>query len=176
MTFPRTRRIAPYAAFAAAAVLAAVVGDAARSRTAQPFPHNHAVHVQGKVDCLQCHAGVLDAAEDRFPTLATCLKCHKDPPGDNPGKKLLAELAEKKAKLEWISHVREPDHVFFSHERHVDVAELECTICHGPIAKAKAPLGGLEPMEMDRCMGCHGEHRDRPAAARAELDCASCHR
>ncbi len=143
----------------------------------QPFPFNHRVHVAAKVECLACHAGVVDADEDRVPKLAKCLSCHPEGSDDKPDKRLLRTLAASGKPVVWTPLTRVPDHVFFSHARHVDVAGLECLDCHDDIPNVTSPPLFLTSMSMDRCIACHEKHADNPAALRAtRVNCADCHR
>ena len=144
-------------------------------RVIQPLEFNHAVHIAGKVDCLQCHPGVLDPDEPALPPIGTCLKCHNEAPGDHPVKQKLAALAAANATLAWDPALRIPDHVFFSHSRHVEVANLECLSCHEDMPHRTAPPDRRRTIAMAKCIGCHFI-KESPAAQRATLDCASCHR
>ncbi len=143
----------------------------------QPFPFDHAVHIKADVDCLQCHEGVLDPEERRLPTLATCASCHKDPPpAGNALLSRLSEIQKSGVEFQWDPTLRLADHVFFSHVRHVDVAELECAECHADMPKRTKPPTTRRTVAMNECIGCHEKHKDRPSAKRAITDCASCHR
>ena len=137
---------------------------------------NHAAHVKAKMDCTTCHLGVMDASEARLPAIETCTGCHKEPPGSNPGKQELSRIAAAGEDLVWPrSGVRQPDHVFFSHPRHVDVAKLECTACHAEVASASGPPPARR-MSMYTCEGCHARHPESVGATRARIDCLECHR
>jgi hypothetical protein len=161
---------------AAVALCAAALATWARSEGA-PLRFNHKVHAGAKIDCTTCHLGVMDPAEDRLPAIAVCTGCHKDPPGANPVKQELARLAAAGARLQWPrSRARQPDHVFFSHPRHVDVAKLECTACHVEMASATEPPRRGGPMSMYTCEGCHAKHPESVGATRAKIDCLECHR
>ncbi len=172
------RRIRLWSAVAAAVVALAAAGLALAARTPGEdgtFPMNHSVHIKGKVDCLQCHLGVMDTSEERFPSIGVCTGCHKDPPGINKNKILLASYVSEKKPLRWDPPHNLPDHVFFPHDRHVDVAGLECAQCHPEKATETAPRTSVPKWSMSRCIACH-EKSKSPAAQRASLDCASCHR
>lgn len=143
----------------------------------QPFPFNHKVHIAAKLDCLTCHAGLLDPDEDRLPKLAKCMSCHPEGQDDKPAKHQLRKLVASVAPVSWKPLIRVPEHVFFSHPRHVDVAGLECLDCHGEMPSLSSPPLYLRTISMDRCIECHEKHRDNPAARRAvKANCADCHR
>jgi len=159
-----------------AALFLGASGLASRARGPSGIRFNHAAHVGAKVDCTTCHLGVMDASEARLPAIETCTGCHKEPPAGNPGKQELSRIAAAGGDLVWPrSGVREPDHVFFSHPRHVDVAKLECTACHAEVATASEPPR-TRRMSMYACEGCHARHPESVAATRARIDCLECHR
>src|ERR671925_603077 len=162
---------------ACAAVFLAAIGAASWARgEIVPIRFNHAVHLKAKIDCTSCHLGVMDPAEARLPGIETCTGCHKDAPGANPGKQALARLAGSGEELRWPkSGVRQPDHVFFSHPRHVDVAKLECATCHAEVVNATEPPR-TRRMSMYTCEGCHARHPESVGATRARIDCLECHR
>ncbi len=154
-----------------------VAGCGSGEEVTQPFPFNHAAHIEAEVECLQCHEGVLDAAEHRLPTLEACMSCHDEPPpADKPDLVRLAEIAKAGDSLDWDPALRLADHVFFPHLRHVDIAELECTECHGDMPGRTVPPPRRRTVTMDECIDCHADNSERPSARRAVTDCASCHR
>ena len=65
---------------------------------------------------------------------------------------------------------RLPDHVYYSHRRHVTVAKLPCERCHGAIADTTAPPSRpLVRVGMATCTGCH-------TRVSVRTDCTDCHR
>src|SRR6516162_2454625 len=74
--------------------VAVLLGLRARPPDAvQPFPFNHRIHAAAKVDCLACHAGVVDTGDERLPSLAKCRSCHASMVGQpNPAKQQLKVL------------------------------------------------------------------------------------
>ena len=177
MSANRNHRTLLVPACAAVLVVAAALATWARGSAATSIAFNHAAHVKAKVDCTTCHLGVMDPAEERLPSISTCAGCHKGPQGKDRVYDELERLQATGEALQWSSHVRQPDHVFFSHPRHVDVAKLECTTCHAQVAAlTRPPTASLRPMAMSTCMGCHANHPESAAAKRVTLDCAGCHR
>ncbi len=159
------------------AIALTVAGCGGGEEVTQPFPFNHSVHIVAEVECLQCHEGVLDPAERRLPTIETCVKCHKEaPPADKPELGRLAEIAKAGGAFDWDPALRLADHVFFPHLRHVDIAELECTDCHGDMPERTVPPAYRRTVTMDECIDCHADNWERPSARRAVTDCGSCHR
>jgi hypothetical protein len=176
VTGRRRGRIRAPLGLACAAAVASLAFAFRDGKDAQPFPFNHAAHVNAKVDCLSCHEGVLDPEEARLPALRSCLSCHKEPPGQNSGLQRLAELSASNRPLHWRSLLTLPDHVHFSHPRHVEAGGLECVECHGDMPARTRPPEAHRTMPMDRCTACHAAHPEKPGAVRARRDCITCHR
>lgn len=96
--------------------------------------------------------------------------CHRTPQGDSAEAARVTDLLEAGDPLRFNKLFRLPDHVFYTHRRHVGIAELECADCHGAIAETeRPPERALVPVSMDSCMDCHREHG-------LTLDCNACHR
>jgi hypothetical protein len=133
---------------------------------AQPIAFNHAAHAP--MACRVCHTGVESGARAQLPGAATCAKCHATAPGAI-GVVRWTAMQESGAPV-WIRVTRAPDHVRFSHHRHVTLGQLECASCHGGIGTAvlppvRAPLR----LDMDACVSCHRREA-------VNDDCAGCHR
>jgi hypothetical protein len=158
------------------ACLAALAGCDGSAAVIQPINFSHRAHVDGKVDCLQCHEGVLDAEAEPLPSLSVCLACHKDAEADTPAKQELARFAATEEPLVWRPALSVGDTVFFSHPRHVDVAEMKCIDCHADMLERTTPPPKRRTMTMDECIDCHRSAEDRPSALGATFDCARCHR
>ena len=133
---------------------------------AQPLAFNHAKH-RGMA-CTVCHRGAEEAARAGIPQGDTCLKCHASAPLARA--QGLWDAAAKGADLPWVRVTRVPEHVYFSHRRHVRLARLECGSCHGDIGVRTAPPGrAATRLDMDSCIACHRRED-------ASQDCAACHR
>jgi len=161
------------------AALGLLIADEGAPDAVQPIAFNHSLHIENEVECLMCHAGLTDASESRLPTVDTCTTCHMDDPepGAAAGLFTLAQYSADGNELEWDPMLRLPDHVYFSHIRHVEVAKLECVACHSDMPKRTEPPQHRRTMAMQTCVGCHEDHADQSASARrASVDCASCHR
>ena len=118
----------------------------------QPIAFPHARH-QG-VACVVCHRGAATAARAGIPDATFCAKCHSTLP----------------RQIAWVQVTRIPSHVMFSHRRHVTLARLDCTSCHGEMRQRLAPVGTVAvQLTMTTCLSCH---RHEGAAE----DCAACHR
>ncbi|UCE06752.1 MAG: cytochrome C, partial [bacterium] len=62
------------------------------------------------------------------------------------------------------------DDVYFSHQRYVTIARLECEKCHGSIAELTTPpKRPAANLSMEFCMDCHEQ-------TKADNDCFACHK
>ena len=76
----------------------------------------------------------------------------------------------QESEIPWERVYRVPDHVYFSHRRHVTGAGLECEVCHGNVKEFTKPASSpAVPVTMENCMSCHRENN-------VTNDCLSCHR
>ncbi len=86
---------------------------------------------------------------------------------DNTGQKLVADQWEgiktsltndlKKniqGPIEWIRIHNLPDHVYYNHSQHVNVGQLECQTCHGPVEEMEV-VQQWSPLSMGWCVNCH---------------------
>ncbi len=139
--------------------------------TAQPIQYNHYLHTQElEIECVTCHRHVENGKEAGPPPLEVCLECHDSPITENPEEHKIQEIAESGTGISWVRLTFLPDHVYFSHRRHVAVGEIECVVCHGPMQmRTSPPRRPLKKLSMSACLDCHEEHG-------ASKDCNSCHR
>ncbi len=133
---------------------------------AQPAVFNHARH--RAIACATCHRGVETAARAGIPTASDCVKCHATPPaGIAPAQ---WRPSGRTGGLAWVQVTRLPDHVMFSHRRHVTVARLECASCHADVGARTTPPGNPPiRLDMNGCLSCHRREG-------ASEDCDGCHR
>jgi len=150
--------------------LGALAFSAGHRAPAQPIAFNHAKHIQNGMGCTDCHAGVESQARATLPQLSTCLMCHEADGSKNPEIEKIRALAAAKKDLAWTQLTQVPDHVYFSHRRHVIQAGMPCAECHGPVQNSTAPPTAVfRPMTMKACIQCHEQKR-------AGTDCNDCHR
>lgn len=137
----------------------------------QPIHFNHSLHTQEwELECDTCHRSVREAEYAGRPAVEICAVCHEDPQGETAEEAALVEYIRNGQSVPWRRLYRIPDHVFYSHRRHVTVAQLECVECHGDIGiSTSPPTQPLNDLTMEFCIGCH-EKRD------ASTDCIACHR
>jgi len=137
----------------------------------QPVAFNHRKHTQDLgLECAFCHPHVRTGAHSGLPNATTCSMCHSTAQGTSTEAARVTELLAAGDSLRFNKLFGLPAHVFYTHRRHVAVAELECTSCHGPIAETERPPSrALVQVDMDFCIRCHRQ-------AGASLDCNACHR
>jgi hypothetical protein len=142
-----------------------------RTRPAlQPIPFNHRVHVEQKtLSCPSCHPFVGQSGWSGLPETEVCTNCHLTPQGESAAAANLMARLTRGDTLTWIPLFRQPPHVFFPHRRHIAVAELECSACHGEIGDSTSPPLRVTRLGMQDCIECH----DR---SNARTDCTTCHR
>lgn len=99
--------------------------------------------------------------------MARCFGCHKFVSRDKPEVQKVVQTYQEGKVLEWIRVYRVPDHVFFTHERHV-AAGLRCQICHGEVQEMDV-VRQASPLTMGWCVDCHRQRR-------APTDCLICHK
>ena len=143
-----------------------------RKGPVQPINYNHKVHIEkAGMNCTDCHAYAEKLASASIPTLETCQNCHNDTPlSQSPEEtKLLNHVAEKK-EIPWARIYKLPDHVYFSHRRHVVRGKLDCAECHGVMAELTEAVSiPAKPVTMENCLRCHQK-------TNASTDCLACHR
>ena len=139
------------------------------SKAEQPLSFNHKKHLEQGIECITCHSYFKDQTFSGMPNVAVCLECHKDPLSQNPEEEKIRQLHKKGEEIHWKRIYEQPDHVFFSHRRHVVLGKMECTNCHGDIGQSeKPPSTQWVRMTMDWCMDCH-------ARKKVTNDCLACH-
>lgn len=136
----------------------------------QPIAFNHAKHVSNGLACTDCHTGVETQAKATLPSVEVCIGCHQAALTASAEEERIRTAAAAGQELNWVQLTQTPAHVFFSHRRHVAVAHLPCTECHGPMEQAtKPPERPFRVFKMAACIGCHQQHR-------VNADCNDCHR
>lgn len=134
----------------------------------QPFAFNHEKHrVMG---CTLCHTGATAGAKAGFPAVEVCQKCHAISPLPDAKFQEAWKQAESGNPLLWLRLAKVPTHVYFSHNRHILLAGLNCEQCHGMISTTvKPPSSPLKEIAMNNCLDCHIKNN-------VSQDCAACHR
>lgn len=138
----------------------------------QPIAYSHQIHVEQEgLICTDCHVQVEERPVATIPSLSICEDCHDDEPlTESAEEEKLVGFITDGVEIPWQRVYTVPDHVYFSHRRHVVLAELECASCHGSVAGFTEPV--VEPQQaitMDWCMDCH-------RSSGVTNDCLACHR
>jgi c(7)-type cytochrome triheme protein len=136
----------------------------------QPIAFNHSKHIAAGLECTNCHEGAQTAEHATIPALAVCVACHESALTKSPEEAKLRAFAAAGREIPWhpVTHV--PAHVYFSHRRHVALAKIECTTCHGEMGKLSAPPSApARRLDMQTCISCH-------ESKQARTDCNDCHR
>lgn len=132
----------------------------------QPIPFSHRLHVTVKqLDCNFCHNTVERTRNAGMPSVDKCLYCHQHIIPEHPQIQKLRGYAERGEAVPWEKVTFLPDHVYFSHQRHIK-AGVTCLECHGDVGqmdrvKEVFPSGldeGLllgSPFKMGFCLDCH---------------------
>lgn len=136
----------------------------------QPIAFNHNLHKEAGVECIDCHRFFKTERYAGKPTLEVCLGCHEEALTESAEEAKIREYAKRNQEIPWKRLYRVPDHVFFTHQRHVSGAGLQCEMCHGKIGETvKPPSKPLKRFSMGTCMNCHRKHD-------ASNDCLACHK
>jgi len=155
------------AALVAAATLGAC-GEAPPPPPTQPVAFSHKVHAGvNQIGCTLCHAYATHGPVAGVPSAQRCAGCHKFVDKDKPEIVKVNKAFEDGKPLVWNRVYRVPDHVYFTHERHI-AKGLRCQQCHGDVETMDV-LRRETPLTMGWCVECH-------IANKASLDCLTCHK
>ncbi len=137
----------------------------------QPIAFSHHIHtVDQEIACIDCHQYNETQEHSGMPTLEVCGECHDEAQGEAPEEKKILAAVKDGIEPQWQRLFRMPDHVFYSHRRHVVLAKLACSECHGTMGKsARPPARPPVALTMSFCIDCH----ERTGA---DTDCVACHR
>src|SRR5579871_6341091 len=120
----------------------------------QPIPFSHKLHAgDNQIGCGTCHSYAAHSPIAGIPSMARCNGCHKFVAKDKPNVQLVEKAFEDGQPLVWSRIYRVPDHVFFTHERHIG-AGLRCQECHGDVEKMDV-IEKKAPLTMGWCLSCH---------------------
>ena len=148
----------------------------------QPIHYSHKIHSGvNKIDCKYCHSSARVSKHSGIPSLNVCMNCHMNIAEYNGEedlengytkdfytkeiKKLYAAVGwdEENQKytgetqpVKWIRIHNLPNHVYFNHAQHVEVGEIQCQTCHGPVEEMEI-MYQYSPLTMGWCIDCHRE-------------------
>ena len=139
------------------------------SKADQPISFNHKKHLEQGLECNACHRFFKTQTFSGMPGINTCLECHKEPVTKSQEEEKIRQFQKKNTPIPWRRIYEQPDHVFFSHRRHVVLGKLQCQTCHGEIGQSeKPPTKPWTNMTMSWCMDCHTKNK-------VTNDCLACH-
>lgn len=141
------------------------------AHVAQPIQFNHQKHVKDAgVECSVCHEYYATGEHSGLPSLELCKSCHAEALTKSAEEQKLIALFASNPQPVFRKLFRMPDHVRYSHRRHVAAGGLACEVCHGAIADTTTPPATpLVRITMDTCTNCHSDRG-------VKTDCTHCHR
>ena len=148
----------------------------------QPIHYSHKIHAgANQIECKYCHSSARKSKHSGIPALNVCMNCHKNIAEYNGEedlengytkdfytseiKKLYAAVGwdEENQRytgetqpVKWVRIHNLPDFVYFNHAQHVQVGEIECQKCHGPVEEMEV-MYQYSPLTMGWCINCHRE-------------------
>lgn len=156
---------------AVGAVCLALAAFASAGQTrapAQPIAFSHEIHAgKNAIGCTACHAYARSGPVAGIPSAARCYGCHRFVDKDREDVQAVVKAYTDGTPIRWNRVNRLPDHVFFTHDRHL-ANGVGCESCHGNVAAMTAD----EPVQrftMGFCVDCH-------RAKGAPTDCLTCHK
>ncbi len=129
----------------------------------QPIWFSHKVHAgQNQINCQYCHFTVETSMHAGIPPASVCMNCHSQvKEGKRTGKKEIAKIyaaIKEKKPIQWVKVDNLPDFVYFNHSQHVKVGKINCTECHGDVAKMDQ-VAEVHELSMGWCLDCHRKHK-----------------
>jgi mono/diheme cytochrome c family protein len=133
----------------------------------QPIAFSHEIHAgQYEIDCQYCHTGVMISKSANIPSANICMNCHTAIKTESKEIAKIykaidydaetGEYGDNVKPIEWVRVHNLPDLAYFNHSQHVNVGEIECQTCHGPIEEM-AVVKQWSTLTMGWCINCHRE-------------------
>jgi cytochrome c551/c552 len=133
----------------------------------QPINYSHQVHA-GKleIECVYCHTGTLKSKSAMIPSANVCMNCHRAvAEGTETGTEEIQKIYDavgwdgtaytgETHPIEWVRVHNLPDHVYFSHQQHYVIGNVDCTECHGNMEEVGVGKQ-VSPLTMGWCLDCH---------------------
>jgi mono/diheme cytochrome c family protein len=121
----------------------------------QPIQFSHKLHAgQYEINCNYCHTGVYKGKGANIPSANICMNCHNAIKRESPEIQKIYRSLEKDEPIQWVRVHNLPDLAYFNHSQHTNVGGLECTNCHGEIAKMEV-VQQRSSLTMGWCIDCH---------------------
>jgi mono/diheme cytochrome c family protein len=133
----------------------------------QPIAFSHEIHAgQYEIECQYCHTGVMISKSANIPSANICMNCHSAIKTESKEIAKIykaidydpetGEYGDNIKPIEWVRVHNLPDLAYFNHSQHVNVGEIECQTCHGPIEEM-AVVQQWSTLTMGWCINCHRE-------------------
>ncbi|WP_085518746.1 c-type cytochrome [Marivirga sericea] len=133
----------------------------------QPIAFSHEIHAgQYEIECQYCHTGVMISKSANIPSANICMNCHTAIKTESKEIAKIykaidydpetGEYGDNIKPIEWVRVHNLPDLAYFNHSQHVNVGEIECQTCHGPIEEM-AVVKQWSTLTMGWCINCHRE-------------------
>jgi len=133
----------------------------------QPVKYSHKLHAGDlNIPCQYCHAYARRSEMAGIPSMSKCMNCHSNLTSRSGDAAKLAAYFGKKEAVAWARVYNLPDHVWFSHKRHVS-KDIDCKECHGAVDTLEVNAR-LRNFKMGFCVTCHQKNG-------APTDCWTCH-
>lgn len=145
----------------------------------QPIHYSHRIHAgDNQIDCKYCHYTARKSETAGIPSLNACMNCHmaisevsEDTATEEYSKAFydgeIAKLYDavgwdpdthqytgKTKPVKWVRIHNLPDLAYFNHSQHVEVGQLDCQQCHGPVEEMEI-VRQEEKLTMGWCIECH---------------------
>ena len=148
----------------------------------QPIHYSHKIHAgANEIECKYCHSSARVSKHSGIPSLNVCMNCHQNIAEYNGEedldngytkdfytkeiKKLYAAVGWDEENQEytgvtepvkWVRIHNLPDFAYFNHAQHVQVGQIACQKCHGPVEEMEV-MYQYSPLTMGWCINCHRE-------------------
>ncbi len=133
----------------------------------QPIPYSHKLHAGDlNIPCQYCHTYARRSEMAGIPSVSKCMNCHSNITSESGAIEKLVRHFDEGRVVEWTRIYDLPDHVWFSHKRHI-VKKIKCRKCHGPVETMEVNARVIE-YRMGFCLNCHQKEE-------ASTDCWTCH-
>lgn len=135
----------------------------------QPIAFSHKLHAgDNNINCQYCHTYARRSEIAGIPSVKKCMNCHQRMLKKVNTEKIqqLVSFYKNKEPIPWIRIYDLPDHVWFSHKRHI-ARDVACQTCHGPVETMEV-VERQKIFKMRDCLNCHQENE-------APTDCLTCH-
>lgn len=116
------------------------------------FDHRHH-HVDDAISCRYCHWSAFSAQSAGYPPTSLCMNCHNQIWNGAEALETVRQSYFTQTPIRWRRVHNLPEHVHFSHARHVNRG-VGCVSCHGRVEQMAA-VYQVEPLNMGWCLECH---------------------